>query len=133
MTGGLGSGAKDWLYSKTHKNDFNILKYRIEYFQSLLPFVDERCFGATRVKNKERGTDGGRLRGTQQTVEKMLMFSQFDPCEQVPQDRIDFAKQIAQILIDHANANNISNFKELRKKVDSQVEETYDLIKKGEW
>lgn len=101
-------------YMEDVKVDYaGILRFNLEYLDSLLPLVSTKFFGV--AKDRSDTDDGVRVAALQSSVTKMLKWSYAKPSKKIDQERIDAANSVKEVFIKHAD--NLGEFNALHEKV----------------
>ena len=103
-------------YMEDVKVDYaGILRFNLDYLDSLLPLVDTTPFSAQKFRTKDKTEDGVRFIGMQSSTKKMLEWSYAKPSKKIDQERIDAANAVKEVFLKHAD--NLGEFNALHEKV----------------
>ena len=103
-------------YMENNKVDnAGILRFNLEYLDSLLPLVDITAFSTKKFRTKDKTEDGVRLGAIQELITDVLEYSYAKPSKKIDQERIDAANAVKEVFLTHAD--NLGEFNALHVKV----------------
>ena len=99
-------------YLEEIKNeDVGLLRYNLEYLNSVLPLVDKRFFSTQKYVLSDVTEDGVRFLTIQSLTKKIIAASQAKPSKKINQARIDAANKVLDVF--QHNASKLGDFSKL--------------------
>jgi hypothetical protein len=107
-------------YMEDIKVDYaGILRFNLDYLDSLLPLVDTTPFSTKEFRTKDKTEDGVRLGAIQEIITDVLKYSYSKPSKKIDQERIDAANSVKEVFIKHAD--QLGEFNALHDKVRKEL------------
>lgn len=113
----LGRGATAWISGVKGSYDYNVMRFELDYFSSILPLIDHRAFSDQEFRVRDKTEDGqASIRALQSILRKLLLYSHLPSSEYLSQEQVDFAVQARDIILEYDGKPK-------------EFEQMYDVIK----